>query len=119
MNFDLVSINKEFQQLMQKHDGDKNVSGESSNLFRNIKSYHENTCSKSESDTLNSFFAMLYNAYDELCNNHPGLRNVYDWYAGAEFVGFPNPYDIYIGTGEEECRFLDTDHCNPKLKQMV
>lgn len=101
MEFDLIAINQEFQKLLKKHENDTEVTGVDKKAFEDVTSYHEeDKCGNEES--LRKFWAMAYNAYEELCNKHQGLRETYGWYAGADGAGYPNPYDLYIGTGDEE-----------------
>jgi len=105
MEFDLIAINLEFQKLLKKHENDTEVTGVDKKAFEEV------TCDEKES--IRKFWAMAYNAYEELCNKHQGLRDTYGWYAGADGAGYPNPYDLYIGTEDEE------EQRRPKRKNLV
>ena len=91
--FDLDALNEEFVELLWKHDGDKDVQGESRGKFMQMSF---------DDESEKSYFAGNLNAWDELCGNHEGLSDSgLGWFAGAKFVGYDNPFDLYIGDGDE------------------
>ena len=95
-SFDSYSLNCEYNGLLRKHERDTDVTGYSRDVF--IKG-----AADEEDAEIRQFWAMAYNAWDELCDNHPGLRESgLNWYCGALLVGYDSPYDLYIGTGDEE-----------------
>lgn len=99
--FDLMALNREFAELLEKHDTDTDVQGESRKDFLDFVSIAEND------PNLISYHAAICNAWDELCDNHHDLRKSgLSWYCGGSLTDYPkNPWDIYIGTGDE----LDED----------
>jgi hypothetical protein len=89
--FDLDAINAEFVELLNKHEGETEVKGASREEFAQM-----------QGDECAELFATAFNAWDELCSRHEGLKDCgLGWFAGASFVGYPNPWDLYIGDGEE------------------
>lgn len=94
--FELISLNKEFVELMKKHNEDMDVHGESREEFLNFGDAEDE-------EDLKMYHAAICNAWDELCSLHSGLReSELHWYAGVEFTSFPdNDWGVYIGTGDE------------------
>ena len=93
--FDVDELNAEFVKLLDEHENDTEVKGASRTHFEAM------TEGETDPDII-SLWAMACNSWDELCNRHEGLsESGLNWFAGAEFVGYSNPWDLYIGTGEE------------------
>lgn len=93
--YDLYDLNAEFEELLCKHEDDTDVKGASREHFLDM-------ISEEDDIDIIQFDAMACNAWDELCDNNPGLsESGLNWWYGAEFAGFPNPYDLYVGTGDE------------------
>lgn len=94
--FDLIALNREYAELLRKHENDTDVQGESREHFLNFGD------AKDETDMI-KYHASICNAWDELCSKHEGLRDSgLSWYAGAQWTEYPaNLWDIYIGTGDE------------------
>jgi hypothetical protein len=91
--YDLDALNAEFSDLLNAHADDTEVLGASREEFAKIQQ---------DEDADPEFYAVAFNAWDELCSRHDGLRESgFNWFAGASFVGYPNPWDLYIGDGEE------------------
>ena len=99
-DFDILGyLNREFVPLLKKHENDMDVQGESRAKFVEV------TTDEKEQILVN-MWAMAWNAWDELCGIHPWLRDSkLSWFAGAEFVGYGNEFDLYIGTGDEEYEY--------------
>ena len=95
--FELIALNLEFGTLLKKHKNDTDCTGESREDFLNHMAAVEND------KDLVSYHAAICNAWDELCSLHQGLRESgLSWWAGAEWTDYPdNPWDIYIGIGDE------------------
>lgn len=104
--FDLYKLNAEFKWRFEKHEGDTDVSGASKQEFEKRRKEFMDEPSWSWEDKYGqiSFFAQNYNAWDEMCKRHKGLRESgLNWYCGALYTEFAdNADDIYIGTGDEE-----------------
>ena len=83
VGFDYKEINKEFQELLKKHDND--------NVLTNPKDAEYPSFGKEN--------IVFCNAWRELCERHEKLEDVADWYFGAcLFKGFDcdNPWDVFV-----------------------
>ena len=103
--FELMALNREFAELLKKHEDDTEVQGESKESFESIKAdtmSDPNFTDEDKADMV-SYYAAIWNAWDELCDKHDGLRESnLSWWAGAEWTDYPNnAWDIYVGTGDE------------------
>lgn len=94
--FELMAINREFINLIRKHENDMDVQGESRECFLNFGTANEGS-------GLKKYFASICNAWDELCALHSGLRESgLAWFAGAEWTEYPNnSWDVFVGKGNE------------------
>lgn len=102
--YDLDALNAEFADLLNAHENDKDVIGASRPEYLQRVSENENETAWTDEDRqeINQSYVQAFNAWDELCSHHDGLRESgFNWFAGASFVGYPNPWDLYIGDGEE------------------
>ena len=91
--WDVDDLNKEFTDLLDEHEEDTDVKGDSRAEFEQLTK---------DPEANRQYFAVIMNAWDELCSRHDGLKESgLRWFAGAEFVGYGNSYDVYIGDGNE------------------
>ena len=94
--FNIMALNKEFVELIEKHESDTDVQGESREYFLNFGD-------ADDEPELKMYHAAICNAWDELCSLHDGLKESgLNWYAGVEGTEYPdNDWGVYIGTGDE------------------
>lgn len=104
--FNLYELNAEFGDLLRKHDGDTDVTGEGrAEWLRHCKDTDsESSWTDEDKQDDREFWAMAINAFDELCSRHPGLRESgQDWSAGAEWTKYAaNEYDLFVGDYERD-----------------
>lgn len=83
----MKKLNEEFVRLLKKHEFDTTIINEKSK-----KEWKEQFEDGNEED-----YATYYNAWDELKDSFPEETKGLNWYFGAGFIGYDNPWDVYVG----------------------
>lgn len=96
LGFDVDALNEEFAELCDAHENDDINDVKTEESRAKLKEW------AAENDD-NNLMIVLLNAWDDLCSRHKGLRESgLDWWMGASSKSpNANPWDAYIGEGEE------------------
>lgn len=111
-SMDFIKLNQEFQELLYEHSDDKKMNRPEDE--KEVREGYEEYLNEQELSEMVTDLVPMYNAYNELCDHHPGLREVSEWSFGAQWEReeYRNAWDVFVEAKDYEpvcCRTLEEE----------